>query len=33
VSAGQAQGTDHPYREKKVEVGGQIGEDVAYRQG
>jgi hypothetical protein len=33
VPAEQAQGTDQSYREKKAEVGGQIGEDVAYRQG
>jgi hypothetical protein len=33
VPAGQAQNTDHLYREANEEVGGQIGEDVAYRQG
>jgi hypothetical protein len=33
VPAEQAQGTDQSYREKKAEVGGQIGEDLAYRQG
>jgi hypothetical protein len=31
--AGQTQGTGHPYREERLEAGGQIGEDVAYRQG
>jgi hypothetical protein len=30
---GQPPGIDRVYHEERLEVGGQIGEDVAYRQG